>query len=41
MGEKYTSTNITRVGTLTWDKVPLNASGLMGPVTIRRVELLK
>ena len=40
-GEKYTSTNITRVGTLTWDKVPLNASGLMGPVTIRRIELVK
>jgi hypothetical protein len=40
-GEKYTSTNITRVDTLTWDKVPLNASGLMGPVTIRRIELVK
>jgi hypothetical protein len=40
-GEKYTSTNITRVDLLTWDQVPLNPSGLLGPVTVQRVKLVK
>lgn len=40
-GEKYTSTNITRVGLLTWDQVPLNPSGLLGPVTIKRARLVR
>ncbi len=40
-GRKYTSTNITRVDLLTWDKVPLNPSGLLGPVTVHRVKLVK
>jgi hypothetical protein len=38
-GEKFTNTNITRVDRLTWDQVPLNPSGLLGPVTVRRVKL--
>lgn len=38
-GEKFTNTNITRVDRLTWDQVPLNPSGLMGPVTVRRVKV--
>lgn len=40
-GEKYTSTNITRVDYLTWDQVPLNPSGLLGPVTVQRVKMVK
>lgn len=40
-GEKYTSTNITHVGLHTWDKVPLNPSGLMGPVTLQHVRLVR
>jgi len=40
-GENYTNTNITRVDNLTWDKVPLNPSGLLGPVTVNRVKLVR
>jgi hypothetical protein len=40
-GEKYTSTNITRVDRFTWDQVPLNPSGLLGPVTIQTVKLVR
>ncbi len=40
-GEKYTSTNIKKADLLSWDKVPLNPSGLLGPVTIQKVELVK
>jgi hypothetical protein len=40
-GEKYTSTNITGLDGLSWAKVPLIESGLLGPVTIRTVSLVK
>ena len=40
-GEKFTSTNITRVDRSTWDEVPLNPSGLLGPVSIQLVSLVK
>ena len=40
-GKKNTSTNIKRVGSLTWDQVPLNPSGLLGPVTVQRLHLFK
>jgi len=37
----YTSTNITRIDNITWDQVPLNTSGLLKPVTVQRVKLVK
>ena len=40
-GEKYTSTNITNVDRLTWDEVPLNPSGLLGPVTVQHVKAVR
>jgi hypothetical protein len=40
-GQKFTNTNITRVGRLTWDQVPLSVSGLLGPVTIQRVKMVR
>ncbi len=40
-GERYTSTNITNVDRLTWDKVPLNPSGLLGPVTLQQVKVVR
>ena len=40
-GEKYTRTNITHVDNMTWDQVPLNISGLLGPVTVQRVKLVR
>lgn len=38
--EKYTNTNISRVGQKTRDQVPLNPSGLLGPVTVSRIKLI-
>jgi hypothetical protein len=40
-GEKYTSTNITGLDRLPWAKVPLIESGLLGPVIIQTVELVR
>jgi hypothetical protein len=47
-GEKYTNTNITRTsvpGTdrtnVPWKEVPLNDSGLLGPVTIETVSIIR
>ncbi len=39
--EKYTSTNIMRIDNMTWDQVPLNISGLLKPVTVQRVKLVR
>lgn len=40
-GQEFTNTNIARVGRMTWDQVPLSVSGLLGPVTIQEMNLLK
>jgi hypothetical protein len=40
-GENYTSTNITNVDGKPWTTIPLNPSGLLGPVSIGRVNLVR
>jgi hypothetical protein len=47
-GDKYTKTNISTTFIpgidkvyMPWEKVPLIISGLMGPVTIRTIDLIK
>jgi hypothetical protein len=42
-GEKYTKTNITKANKnlISWDKLPLIKSGLLGPVTVHTVKTIR